>query len=73
MLRPEELSIGDQDENRLHGQVESVTFLGAIIRVRVVVAGQVVTADLFNERLLTLPQVGQTVTVSFPAHACWVV
>jgi hypothetical protein len=29
--------------------------------------------DLFNERLLKLPEVDETVTICFPAHACWVV
>jgi putative spermidine/putrescine transport system ATP-binding protein len=73
MLRPEELTIGSDDENRLVGTVETVTFLGAIVRVRVRVGEMAVTMDLFNERLLKLPEVEETVTISFPAHACWVV
>ena len=72
MLRPEELGIGTEDENRLVGTVETVTFLGAIVRVRVRVGEHSVTMDLFNERLLKLPEVGDTITISFPAHACWV-
>jgi putative spermidine/putrescine transport system ATP-binding protein len=77
MVRPEELDLGAGEENQVSGVVESVNFLGAIVRVRLDRAhsngvGQAITADLFNERLLELPSVGDTVTVSFPAHACWV-
>ena len=49
-----------------------MNFLGAIGRVRVVTDTGPMTADLFNERLLELPKVGDRVTVSFPPHACWV-
>jgi hypothetical protein len=31
-----------------------------------------VTLDALNERKLNLPEVGQSQTVSFPPHACWV-
>lgn len=72
MFRPEELTLGTDDENRFTGTAESVSFLGAIIRVRVISGDSAVTADLFNERLLELPRVGDEVTVSFPAHSCWV-
>ncbi|CAN5124135.1 ABC transporter ATP-binding protein [soil metagenome] len=72
MVRPEELDLGAGEENQLAGVVESVNFLGAIVRVRVQRGEQMITADLFNERLLELPAVGDSVTVSFPAHACWV-
>ena len=72
MVRPEELEIGNHEENQITGTVESVNFLGAIVRVRVQTASGLVTADLFNERLLELPEVDEVVTMSFPAHACWV-
>ncbi|MGH8925825.1 MAG: ABC transporter ATP-binding protein [Acidimicrobiia bacterium] len=77
MVRPEELDLGAGEENQVSGVVESVNFLGAIVRVRLDRAhsngaGDMITADLFNERLLELPSVGATVIVSFPAHACWV-
>ncbi|MCA1736787.1 MAG: ABC transporter ATP-binding protein [Actinobacteria bacterium] len=72
MVRPEELDIGAGEENQLVGVVESVNFLGAIVRVRITRGEQMITADLFNERLLELPQVDEAVTISFPAHACWV-
>ena len=72
MVRPEELELGESEENQVHGTVESINFLGAIVRVRLDTPTGQLTADLFNERLLKLPAVGDTVTMSFPAHACWV-
>lgn len=72
MVRPEELELGEGEENQVPGIVESINFLGAIVRVRVDTASGPLTADLFNERLLKLPKVADPVTVSFPAHACWV-
>ena len=71
MVRPEELEIGDREETQVNGIVESVNFLGAIVRARVDTEAGMVTADLFNERLLELPKLGDTVTVCFPPHACW--
>jgi putative spermidine/putrescine transport system ATP-binding protein len=72
MMRPEEVTLDDEEENVLEGTVESVTFLGSIVRVQVAVDGGRLTADLFNERLLELPVVGDGTQVSFPSHACWV-
>jgi putative spermidine/putrescine transport system ATP-binding protein len=72
-LRPEELHIGKAEgSNQLNGTVESVTFLGSIVRVRVDLGGSLISVDLFNERTLTLPKVGEQVTVNFPPHACWI-
>ena len=72
MMRPEEVTLDAEEENVLEGTVESVTFLGSIVRVQVGVDGGRLTADLFNERLLELPVAGETTQVSFPSHACWV-
>ncbi|HEY6628185.1 MAG TPA: ABC transporter ATP-binding protein [Acidimicrobiia bacterium] len=72
MLRPEELTLDASADNVLDGTVESVTFLGSIVRIQVAVSGGNLTADLFNERLLTLPVAGDPTQISFPAHACWV-
>lgn len=72
-VRPEELELGAAEgHNNLRGLVESVNFLGSIVRVRVAVDGATLSADLFNERLLTLPKAGEAVTINFPAHAAWV-
>lgn len=73
MLRPEELHVGViEGENQLTGMVESVAFLGAIVRMNVSLAGSTVTLDTLNERRLELPQKGQAITLSFAPHACWV-
>ncbi len=72
MMRPEEVTLDAEEENVLEGTVESVTFLGSIVRVQVAVDGGRLTADLFNERLLELPVAGEATQVSFPSHACWV-
>jgi putative spermidine/putrescine transport system ATP-binding protein len=86
-IRPEELKIqpleaaagadADQD-NHIQALVESVTFLGAIVRVKVSLDGAAdldrvtkLSVDLFNERQLVLPQVGQRIDLSFPQYACW--
>ncbi len=74
MLRPEELRFGPRpDENQLTGQVETVTFLGAIVRVKINLNQTSLTVDALNERRLELPRVGQPQVVSFPPHACWVI
>jgi putative spermidine/putrescine transport system ATP-binding protein len=79
-LRPEMASLGDRPGcTRLTGEVADVSFLGSIVRIRVSLGlgpalaggagatdGQVVMLDEFNEPGLTVPQLGDQVTVSFP-------
>jgi putative spermidine/putrescine transport system ATP-binding protein len=68
-LRPEMVSLGSEGgANRLTGKVTDVSFLGSIVRIRVGLgdAGPVVVLDEFNEPTLTLPQLGETATISFP-------
>ncbi|MBL8055579.1 MAG: ABC transporter ATP-binding protein [Anaerolineales bacterium] len=73
MLRPEELRLGAlPDANQLTGTVEQVSFQGATVRVLVNLGLASLTLDIFNERTLVLPEVGRQYTLSFPAHACWV-
>lgn len=73
-IRPEELQIGTgEGRNALKGRVESVLFLGAIVRLRVDIGGVTLSADFFNERTRTLPRVGDDVIVSFPEYSCWMV
>jgi putative spermidine/putrescine transport system ATP-binding protein len=70
-LRPEMVSLGASSDgaNQLSGVVRDVSFLGSIVRMRIALAdgGAVVILDEFNEPTLTLPTIGETVTVSFPA------
>ncbi len=71
-VRPEELNPGySEGANNLIGQVESVTYLGSIVRVRVQVEGHPLSMDLFNERKLKFPAVGESFQVTFPVDACW--
>ncbi len=72
LLRPEEIEIDGADDNRLPGTVDNVTFLGSIVRATVSVDGGQLTVDIFNERLLRLPQIGESTTLTFPPHACWI-
>jgi putative spermidine/putrescine transport system ATP-binding protein len=70
-LRPEMVSLdeGPVGSNRVTGIVRDVAFLGSIVRIRVALSedGPVVSLDEFNEPTLTLPTIGDTVTISFPA------
>jgi putative spermidine/putrescine transport system ATP-binding protein len=77
MLRPEELRLGGGGQNQIDALVKSVSFQGSVVRVRLKPTASVngntsLTVDLFNERSLQLPEVGQTHTISFPPQACWV-
>jgi putative spermidine/putrescine transport system ATP-binding protein len=73
MLRPEELHFGAvEGENQLTGKVESVTFLGALVRIQLSLGSARITLDALNERRLNLPRLGEMQTISFPAHAVWV-
>jgi putative spermidine/putrescine transport system ATP-binding protein len=69
-LRPEMVSLGTavDGQNQLTGKVTDVSFLGSIVRIRVALGddGPIVVLDEFNEPTLKLPQLGDTVTVSFP-------
>lgn len=73
-IRPEELQLGTgEGRNALKGRVESVLFLGAVVRLRIDVGGILLSADFFNERTRTLPRSGDDVVVSFPEYSCWLV
>jgi putative spermidine/putrescine transport system ATP-binding protein len=84
-VRPEGIALGDGEPgtNRLHGAVEDINFLGSIVRIRVRLGDQtsdkpgdgtptVISLDAFNEPHLRLPAVDESVTVSFPPEACFV-
>ncbi len=73
-IRPEELQVGTgKDRNALKGKVESVFFLGSVVRLQVHVGDEFLMADLFNERGLTLPRAGDDVVISFPEQSCWII
>ena len=43
------------------------------MRVRVDVEGRPVAIDIFNERKLQIPKVGELFEVNFDADACWLI
>jgi len=71
-LRPEILALGVDESgaaNHVRGTIEDITFLGAIVRVRLDVGASKLFFDTFNNPHLALPQPGQAVTVHFPRAA----
>lgn len=71
-VRPEELNPGFiEGANNLNGKVDTITYLGSIVRIRVAIEGHPVSLDIFNERKLSIPTVGDPYQVTFPVDACW--
>ncbi len=66
-LRPEALHLG-KGEVTLPATVESVEFLGSILRLRVRVAGILAALDTFNRADAPPPAVGSAVDVNFAAR-----
>ncbi|MEP6638446.1 MAG: ABC transporter ATP-binding protein [Chloroflexota bacterium] len=80
-LRPEGIALGEgpAGSNHLRGIVEDINFLGSIVRIRLRLGDgvdgappTVIALDTFNEPYLRLPDVGETITVSFPPEASFV-
>ena len=66
-LRPEAVSLdgADGERNRMQGVIEEVSFLGAIVRIRVRFRENAVSLDTFNNPGAPPPERGEDVTVSF--------
>src|SRR5215813_5471893 len=66
-LRPEAVSLEDVNgaQNRMRGTIEEVSFLGAIVRIRVRFKENAISLDTFNDPGVTPPQRGQPATVGF--------
>ena len=73
-LRPEiiKLSSGDENTNELKCIVDSIAFLGAIVRMRVKIGSTKFSVDLFNNPDLKLPKEGEQISVYFSRDACLV-
>ncbi|MEJ5201310.1 MAG: ABC transporter ATP-binding protein [Anaerolineales bacterium] len=71
-VRPEIITLvgGGAELNQLNCKVETVTFLGSIVRIQVRIAETMLFFDTFNNPHLVLPQVGAPVTIYFPREAC---
>lgn len=71
-VRPEEINLGAKpDANTLSGEVESVTYLGSIVRIGLRIEQHPLSLDVFNEHTLKLPCISETLTIHFPVDACW--
>jgi putative spermidine/putrescine transport system ATP-binding protein len=66
-LRPEALSLGDIGTRPLSltGKVASVNFLGSVIRTKLIVDGQPLSFDIFNDPAVKPPVVGDMVAARF--------
>jgi putative spermidine/putrescine transport system ATP-binding protein len=66
-LRPEALVLNKPNGqgNHLKGTIEEVSFLGAVVRIRVRFAESAISIDTFNSPNAPPPQRGDAVTVSF--------
>ncbi len=73
-LRPEMISLsnGHADSNRLTGTVANVVFLGSIVRIFLRIEEANVFLDTFNNPHITLPALGDSLSVWFPREACLV-
>lgn len=71
-LRPEQVRLRrtTTDENELPATVETINFLGSIVRLDLKVGEQKLSLDEFNSPHLVLPKVGEQVTVYFPPEVC---
>ena len=70
-IRPEIFSMQPgEGKNQLTGVVDTVTFLGALVRIQLKLGENKFFFDLFNNPHLVPPKVGDTVTVYFPREAC---
>jgi putative spermidine/putrescine transport system ATP-binding protein len=73
-LRPEMLSLNDgvPGANSLNGTLSTIVFLGSIVRLGIRIGSRELSLDRFNAPHLARPDVGSSVTISFPREACLV-
>ncbi|WP_127903792.1 ABC transporter ATP-binding protein [Solirhodobacter olei] len=69
-LRPEVVALGRREGHGvvLEGRISEVHFLGSVIRIRVDVAGHIVSLDTFNRPDAPPPAVGSTAEISVSAR-----
>ncbi len=70
-IRPERISFPNEEkkENLLECTVETITFLGSIVRIRVLVNDLLVNMDTFNNPYLALPKIGDKSQITFSREA----
>jgi putative spermidine/putrescine transport system ATP-binding protein len=66
-LRPEALSLlkSDHRDATFDGTVQSVSFMGSVIRIRMGVGSEQISFDMFNSPNLAIPAIGQSATAHF--------
>ena len=66
-LRPEALTLGPArpSGNALQGTIEDVSFLGAVVRIKVRLAGATLWIDTFNNPAARLPERGTPTSIAF--------
>ena len=71
-IRPESMSLrnGMSSNNHLRGTLESIVFLGSVVRLVVRTGAAELIVDLFNDPQATLPTLGSEVSVGFAPQAC---
>jgi putative spermidine/putrescine transport system ATP-binding protein len=70
-IRPERISFAEDGRkpNVLKIKVENITFLGSIVRVQVRAGDNLFLMDTFNNPFLKLPEIGDTVEITFSKEA----
>jgi putative spermidine/putrescine transport system ATP-binding protein len=70
-IRPERISMyGEiQKVNVMQVAVETITFLGSIVRIQVRAGSHVFYMDTFNNPFLDLPKIGEKIQITFSAEA----
>ena len=66
-LRPQAILLGSGTDldGRLRGRVDSVSFLGSVVRIRVALDRQNLSVDIFNTSAMRPPKPGETVDLAF--------
>ncbi|MCB1372153.1 MAG: ABC transporter ATP-binding protein [Rhodobacteraceae bacterium] len=66
-LRPQAILLGSGPDlgGRLRGRVDSVSFLGSVVRIRVALDRQNLSVDIFNTSAMRPPKPGETVDLAF--------
>lgn len=74
-LRPEMLSLspGDAAANQLQGSLQTVNFLGSVVRLTVKLGRHELCLDTFNNPHLELPSLNSPVSVYFAPESCLIV
>jgi putative spermidine/putrescine transport system ATP-binding protein len=70
-IRPERLSFANEEKkaNLLDCTIETITFLGSIVRIRVDIGGLLLNMDTFNNPFLELPKIGDRAQITFSREA----